>query len=1384
MNICNKYFIILFVVCLNIGLPLISGVGIQPFNFADHDSNLALDWKMWLRSFELFIKAYEIRRADNGAEQEIDKCALLLHHAGPKVQNIYDSLEDAVDEVPRGPLANSMNPHLTDYERMISKLDNFFAPKRGPHYEQYIFGMMTQKESEKIEFFAVRLKQQARRCSYGDQLQQNMKNQLIKGCLSTGLREKLLEHGNDDFDKLLSRAKTYEVVNEQKKIFNQKNADYKPLSEPVYKISGRNLRNPVDQTNNITCNRCGYKGHRAADENCPAKGKKCNKCGLIGHFAGKCRTKEDRVNLKRTSLDTKNQVNMKRPKQENEAVQFIAQSVNEGPNSSDDDVFCIISSQNGHKVGCEIGNVGLGAIIDSGSENNLVDEKSWKYLKLHHVKVSNKQKETDKEFKAYGGHKLTVLGTFMAELKIGNKRSMAKFYVIKGEGKLLIGRNTAEQLGILKMGEDVNVNKISTVTNEFSKIKNVMVNIPVRGDVKPVIQPYRRIPVPLEKIVDEKIEQLLKLGIIEKFHGSPSWVSPLVIVPRSQSDDIRICVDMRRANQAVDRENHPLPTFEDFLPKLENAKLFSKIDIKNAFHQVEIAPDSRDITTFITRKGLFRYKRLMFGITCAPEIFQKIMEQILSGLEGCVNFIDDILVFGSVAREHDERLQAVMDRLKSFDVTLNIGKCIFGVTTVQFLGHRLSSDGIAPSSDKVEAIKQFRRPETAEETRSFLGLVNYVGKFIPNLATITDPLRKLTRNTVPFEWKQEQDQAFEELKKHMCHDMALGYYNVNDRIQVFADASPVGLGAVLVQFSGNDPRIITYASKSLSSVEKRYAQTEKEALALVWAVERFHHYLFGRTFELVTDHKPLETIFGPKSKPCARIERWVLRLQSYQYKVIYKPGKSNIADPLSRLLPVSHSTEPTALSRKADNYVNWIIAKAEPKAIKLSEIDGESQSDETIEAVKGALDSDEWLDLAAPYKFIKTELCFAGNILLRGSRIIIPKNLHGRILELAHEGHPGMTKMKQRLRAKVWWPKMDQLVDQYVKECPGCMMIGAPSAPEPMKRYELPKGPWQHLAMDYMGILPSGHHLLVIVDYFSRFIEVMLMTKIDSSATINRLKDIFARFGFPHSIVADNAKQFISQELRDYCSTNNIELRNTIPYWPQMNGEVEVQNKSVKKHIKISQVMGKDWKNELHEYLLMYRSTPQLTTMKSPAELMFGRTIKDKLPTIYQPMEVDQQLSDQDKLNKEKGKEYGDKKRKAELGSIKEGDMVLAKRQIYTSKLDSNFQPEVFKVIKKKGGDVIIESVNGGVQYRRNISHLKKIPENTLQTMNSNLPSLKTESSATPPTTTTSASTSTSQATSTMALLGIPDISSTSSSNVSAPKRQRKLVQRYGDCVP
>ena len=387
--------------------------------------------------------------------------------------------------------------------------------------------------------------------------------------------------------------------------------------------------------------------------------------------------------------------------------------------------------------------------------------------------------------------------------------------------------------------------------------------------------------------VENKIKELVDLDIIEPVEGPTPWVNPVVVVPKSVGD-IRLCIDMRRANEAIRRARHPIPTVDEIMQSISGSKIFSKLDLKWGYHQLELSPESREITTFATHCRLFRYKRLLFGVNSASEQYQYEIQTALAGIEGQENISDDIIVHGKDQEEHDSRLERVVKRLEERGLTFNAEKCQFSMDKLTFVGMVLSGNGISCTAEKVKAVTEAREPQTVSETRSFLGLVNYCGRFIPDLATISEPLRYLTKSGTPFVFGGEQRKAFQELKERLASAETLGYFDKD---------APTQAGAVLTQRQKDGPRVISYASRSLTDTERRYSQTEKEALALVWACEKFHPYVYGMPFELVTVHKPLEVIYGPKSKPCARIERWVLRMQPYKFKVKYEPGANNIADP-------------------------------------------------------------------------------------------------------------------------------------------------------------------------------------------------------------------------------------------------------------------------------------------------------------------------------------------------------------------------------------------------------------------------------------------------------------------------------------------------------
>lgn len=1244
-------------------------------------SSVGTRWQKWKRALQIYLEATSI-------EEPKKRKATLLHFGGLALQEIFFNL----------PGADAQEPDVDGndvFEIAIKKLNEYFAPKQSKVYERHLFRLIKQDQEEKFEKFLVRLRHQADKCGFQN-VEEQLIDQITEKCISVELRKKILSAGDSvNLNQIILEANSLETIERQLTGFKEV-----PSTSSSLSINTISMKNNISRMSNV-CSRCGFMG--PVHNNCPARNIICNKCKFKGHFAKYC--KSTRKFVPPNTLD-------KEPlRKKFKGGKYQASSKVDNISEANDETEYVFHLDGEDTVSCNLGGVEVDMLIDSGSKSNIISEKTWEFLKKSQVSVSNQNSNPNKILFAYGSTEpLHILGSFEAIIKIDNSKEKAVFYVIKNGKRNLLGKDTAILLGVLKIGSQINnVN----IIKPFPKFKNVIVHIPIDKTVIPISQPYRRIPIPLEAKINKKLDELIKLDIIEEVNGPSEWVSPIVPVLK-ENGDVRICIDMRKANTAIQRENYPLPTIDSLLSKFRKAKFFSRLDIKNAFYQVEISPKSRYITTFISSKGLYRYKRLLFGINAAPEMFQKILERMLLLCDGTVNFIDDILIYGCNEDEHDQRVKFTLNILKENNVLLNKEKCIFKIKTVTFLGHTLSPKGIRPLESYIGVVKSFRTPENVDEVHSFLGLINFVGKWIPNLATLTEPLRKLLRlklskNTdISKYWGDIQTESFKKLKEGLSNIKTLGYYDPSDRTQVIADASPVGLGAVLVQFDKEGPRIIAYGNKSLTDVEKRYCQTEKEALAIVWAVEHFKMYLYGKdTFELITDHKPLETIFGPRSRPCARIERWVLRLQSFNFKIIYHPGKNNIADPLSRLCK---TTENTPFGN--NDCIQQLVEYSRPVAVTLNEIKENSETDEDILKLKTGINQNIWADSIKHCQTFKEEFCWNEGILLRGTRIVIPYKLRQRVLEAAHEGHPGIVAMKSRLRTKVWWPKIDDQAEKIVRACKGCTLVSAPIASFPMKRRQLPTGPWIDVAIDFMGPLPKGEYLFVIVDYFSRYKEIKIMKNITSTNTISVLKEIFSRLGSPASITCDNGRQFTSEEIRSFCKEYGIKIYHIIPYWPQMNGEVERQNRDILKRLKISQAMKTNWQEELIKYLTMYNSTPHTTTGKTPSELFFRRQFRDKLPTSKDTEFniFDSDTVDRDQTQKQKGKDYENRKRGATHETdINVGDQVYQKVFIKPNKISPNFDSTEHTVVEMNGGDVLIKNNETGQQKRRNIVHLKKV---------------------------------------------------------------------------
>ena len=473
------------------------------------------------------------------------------------------------------------------------------------------------------------------------------------------------------------------------------------------------------------------------------------------------------------------------------------------------------------------------------------------------------------------------------------------------------------------------------------------------GAIPHSIYTPRTVPLPLRGKVREELQRMEVMGVISKIQDPTPWCAGMVIVPK-RSGAVRICVDLKPLNQSVLREVHPIPKVDETLAQLSGATVFSKLDANSGFWQIPLAEESRPLTTFITPFGKFCFNKLPFGVSSAPELFQRRMSRILEGLNGVLCQMDNILVFGQNAAEHDARLTTVLKRITEVGVTLNPEKCEFAKSEVKFLGHVIDEEGIRADPDKRSAIINLSAPTNVTELRRFLGMVNQLGKFSPHISEISQPLRELLSTKKCWAWGPSQEQAFSRIKDELTRPTILALYNPLSPTKVSADASSYGLGAVLLQQERGTWKPIAYASRSMSETERRHAQIEKEALAATWACDKFADYLLGRSFLIETDHKPLVPLLSSKKLDSLppRVLRFRLRLSRYDYSITHVPGKYLYsADALSRAPQASVGT--LDLQQEAEIYVQSVTANLPASTSRLDEYRDAQLSDRVCSKVRG-----------------------------------------------------------------------------------------------------------------------------------------------------------------------------------------------------------------------------------------------------------------------------------------------------------------------------------------------------------------------------------------------------------------------------------------------
>lgn len=1244
--------------------------------------------------------------AMNVHDKPARKKALLIHYAGEEVFDIYHTFSDA----------QKGGEDEAGYRILKKSLADHFEPKRNLDFETVKFRQAKQEPGENVDAFCTRLRQLASTCEFADE-QRELKTQIISGCTSQQLRRRALRE-EINLDRLLELARSLELSDIQAKAMENSSESVNFVKKEKQSGSkggkfsqGRKFQGQPVSKQTEKCGWCGYDSNHSKDK-CPAKGQRCRGCDVVGHFESVCRSRKS-----------------KQPQKGKCRVMKVDQ-VSQPPDTDDSEaeyIFGVGPKTSTPSVGIDIHGEIFPFFIDTGASVNIIDHKTFE-------KLGCKLDMSHTNIFAYGSDKpLSVLGKFTTKCAYGDTAVNTEFFVVdtvKGKkGGNLLSADTAGKLKLIQFAfacsptPDI-CNEFPELYDGIGKMTDVKVKFHVDPEVKPKQQGHRRIPFHMRKKVEQELKKLEQLDIIEKVDGPTPWVSPIVVAPKPKKpDEIRICVDMRMPNQAIKRTRHIMPTIDDILMRLNGATVFSKLDLNKGYHQLELDEDSRNMTTFSTHVGLRRYKRLNFGVTSAAEIFQNHIAEMLSDIDCSMNTSDDILVYGQTQEQHDRALRQVFQRLKDRHLTLNRGKCEFNRDSIEFYGFTFGKGGVSPDAKKVDAIRNMSVPKSVKDVRSFLGLTNYVSRFVPQYSDITKPLRDLTKKETPWAWTDEHDTAFQKLKDMLTRTSTMRYFDPKATTEVIVDASPYGVGAILTQrgTGEEDNHVVAYASRALTDVETRYSQTEREALAVVWACEHFHLYLLGSHFIVTSDHKPLEGIYNkPTSHTNARIERWNLRLQSYDFTLRYKPGDGNPADFLSRH-PVSLAQSKSKHEKTiADEYVSFLIDNDIPKAMSKVEISEATRRDPTLQAVKIAIVTNSWqvpkqsahIDIASflIFKTIRDELSFCdeSDILLRGDKIVVPRSLQQKVIDIAHEGHQGLIKTKKLLREKVWFPYIDRSVESKVKSCLACAATTPVTITEPLNMTPLPKSPWSELSIDFGGPFPSGESILVVIDDYSRYPEVEIMSTITAKATLPKLDAIFARHGVPDVLKSDNGPTFRSQYFKNYASFMGFQHRKVAPLWPQANGSVERMMGTLNKTINASQLEGRNWKQDLNAFLLNYRATPHSTTGVSPAEALFGRKIKTRLPQsgVVSDSALDDKIRLSDTDQKRRMKAYADDTRHACVPDVQVGDRVLV-RQPKLNKFTAPYLPETLTVTARNGS--MVTAGNPKRSVTRNSSFFKKV---------------------------------------------------------------------------
>ena len=944
--------------------------------------------------------------------------------------------------------------------------------------------------------------------------------------------------------------------------------------------------------------------------------------------------------------------------------------------------------------------------LDTGADVSIISEKTYQSML-----AQTQLQPLNVPLRTYTGERMKVLGKVSVTVQYEHNAPVdLPLVIVAGEGPSLFGRNWLKRIklkwnkiGTVMLRDDAK-QELSRLlecyqeifSDELGTIQTFRAQLAVQENARPKFCKPRSVPLALKEAIEEELDRLERVGVLEKVAYS-EWATPLVPVPKKDGR-VRLCGDYKvTLNQALDVEQYPLPKPDDLFATLAGGDKFTVLDLSQAYQQLLLDDDSRQYVTVNTHRGLYHYTRLPYGVASAPAIFQRVMDTILQGLPNVLCYIDDILVTGSNDAEHLKNLKSVFERLQQYGLRLKKAKCVFLRPRVVYLGHQIDAEGLRATEEKLEAIQKAPSPKNVQELRSFLGLLNYYGKFIPNLASLIHPLNSLLHHDCQWKWSDECEAVFKEAKEKLLSSKVLVHYDPKLPIKVAADASAYGVGAVLSHVVDGTERPIAFASRTLTSSERNYAQVEKEALALIFAVKKFHIYLYGHEFTLITDHKPLTTILGPKKGipplAAARLQRWAILLSAYKYQIEFRSTTAHgNADCLSRL-PLTNQS-PEGLSSEPTIFNVSQIASLPVTAAQLQKA---TQDDPTMSKIL-CYTANGWPqevdEVLLPYWRKRQELTSESGCLLWGIRVLVPDKLRAKLLEELHCDHPGICRMKSVARSYFWWPGVDKAIEELAKSCQSCQAVKQAPAAAPLHPWIWPTRPWQRVHLDFAGPF-QGSMFLVAIDAHSKWPEVYAMSSTTAERTIEVLRHLFAAYGILEQVVTDNGPQFVAQEFATFMKGNGVKHIRTIPYHPASNGLAERFVQSFKQGLRASQNDGRLLNNRLSTFLLTYRSTPHATTGVPPCTLFLQRKLRTRFD-LLKPSCEERVLEKQAQQ-----KEQHDRRAKSREWHV--GQSVMAKNL----RPGPNWIPGV--IIERAGPLSYVIQTEDKQTWRRHVDQLKAL---------------------------------------------------------------------------